>query len=57
MLDRYRKLGVIFLFNSVAKVYHYDGASWREIVSKFPASVEAVEAQKRLDALTQKMTK
>ena len=57
MLDRYRKLGVIFLFNSVAKAYHYDGASWKEIVSKFPASSEAVEAQKRLDALTQKMMK
>ncbi|MFT3744303.1 MAG: hypothetical protein QM785_08405 [Pyrinomonadaceae bacterium] len=55
MLDRYRKLGVIFLFNSVAKAYHYDGASWKEIVSKFPTSAEAVEAQKRLDALKVKM--
>jgi hypothetical protein len=57
MLDRYRKLGVIFLFNSVAKAYHYDGASWKEIVSKFPASAEAVEAQKRLDNLRVKMEK
>lgn len=57
MLDRYRRLGVIFLFNSVAKAYHYDGASWKEIVSKFPTSPEAVEARKRLDTLTQKMTK
>ena len=55
MLDRYRKLGVIFLFNSVAKTYHYDGASWNEIVSKFPASAETVEAKKRLDALKAKM--
>ena len=55
--NRYRKLGVIFLFNSVAKAYHEDGASWKEIVSKVPASSEAVEAQKRWDALTQKMMK
>ena len=57
MLDRYRKLGVIFLFNSVAKLYHYDGASWKEIVAKFPTSPEAVEARKRLETLKQKMEK
>lgn len=55
MLDRYRKLGVIFLFNSVAKAYHYDGASWKEILRKFPTAPEAVEAQKRLDNLKIKM--
>lgn len=57
MLDRYRKLGVIFLFNAATKHYHYDGASWKEIVSKFPAATETIEAQKRLDALKQKMEK
>ena len=56
-LDRYRKLGVIFLFNSAAKQFHYDGASWKEIVAKFPASAEAAEALKRLDALKIKMEK
>lgn len=55
MLDRYRKLGIIFLFNSAAKQFHYDGASWKEIVTKFPGTNEAVEAQKRLDALKAKM--
>lgn len=54
-LDRYRKLGVTFLFNPNAKLFHYDGASWREIIKKFPKSNEAVEAQKRLDALKEKM--
>lgn len=54
-LDRYRKLGVIFTFNSATKLFHYDGASWAEIVAKFPASTEAVEAQKRLDSLKLKM--
>ncbi len=56
-LDRYRKLGIRFLFNSNTKQFHYDGASWREIFGKFPKSSEAVEAQKRLDALNEKMVR
>ncbi len=54
-LDRYRRIGINFLFNSSVKQFHYDGASWREIVGKFPTSAEAVEAKKRLDALNEKM--
>jgi hypothetical protein len=54
-LDRYRKLGVNFVFNPSAKLLHYDGASWREITGKFSASSEAAEAQKRLDSLKVKM--
>ncbi len=54
-LDRYRKLGITFLFNSATRLFHYDGASWREITAKFPRSSEAVEAGKRLDALPAKM--
>lgn len=56
MLDRYRKLGVIFLFNPNSRAYHYDGWSWKEIVTKFPGSPEAIEAQKRIDSLKQKMS-
>ena len=55
MLDRYRKLGVVFLFNAVTKSFHYDGASWKEIIGKFAASAETAEAQKRLDSLKIKM--
>jgi hypothetical protein len=55
-LDRYRKLGITFLFNSTTRSFHYDGASWSEIATKFPNSSEAAEAQKRLDSLKQKMT-
>ena len=55
MLDRYRKLGILFLFNSVSRAFHYDGASWKEIVQKFPTSAESAEAQKRLDSLKEKM--
>ncbi len=54
-LDRYRRLGVVFLFNADAKSFHYDGANWREIVKKSPQSNEAAEAQKRLDSLKEKM--
>ena len=54
-LDRYRKLGINFVFNSNTKLLHYDGASWREIVNKLPKSNEAAEAQKRLDSLKEKM--
>ncbi len=54
-LDRYRKLKIVFLFNSAAKQFRYDGASWKEIISRHPNSAEAVEAQKRLDSLRQKM--
>jgi hypothetical protein len=57
MLDRYRKLGVLFLFNSATRQFHYDGASWKEIVSKFPTSAEAAEAKKRLDTLRAKVEK
>ncbi len=55
MLDRYRKLDIIFLFNSANRSFHYDGASWREIMRKFPAAAESAEAQKRLDSLKEKM--
>ena len=56
-LDRYRRLGINFVFNSNTRLFHYDGANWREIVKKFPKSAEAVEAQKRLDAMKEKMAK
>lgn len=54
-LDRYRKLGIDFLFNSSTKTFHYDGASWKEIMQKFPKSSEAAEAKKRMDLLKVKM--
>lgn len=56
-LDRYRRLGILFLFNSSTRQFHYDGASWSELTKKFPGTPEAAEAQKRLDSLTQKMAK
>ncbi len=55
MLDRYRKLGIVFLFNSASRTFHYDGASWKEIAEKFPTAIESAEAQKRLISLKEKM--
>jgi len=54
-LDRYQRLGIGFAFNPGTKLFHYDGASWREIIKKSPRSNEAAEAQKRLDYLKGKM--
>jgi len=54
-LDRYRRIGINFVFNSNTRLFHYDGAGWREIIKKFPQSAEAVEAQKRIDSLNEKM--
>jgi hypothetical protein len=51
-LDRYRRQGITFTFDRTAKKFHYDGASWREIVRRYPRSVEAEEARKRLEALS-----
>lgn len=54
-LDRYRKLGIRFLFNISTKSFHYDGGAWFELMDKFPRSQEALEAGKRLDFLKVKM--
>jgi hypothetical protein len=50
-LDRYNRQGVTFVFDRAAKRFHYDGATWREIVRRYPRSPEAAEARKRLAAL------
>lgn len=54
-LDRYRRLGISFVFDQNAKYFHYDGECWRELITRFSGSNEAVEAKKRLDELKLKM--
>jgi hypothetical protein len=51
-LDRYRRQGIAFVFDRMRKLFHYDGASWREIVRRYPRSPEAEEARRNLDALS-----
>lgn len=54
-LDRYRKQGIVFLFNPATRSFHYEGGAWREIVKNYLSTPEAAEAQKRLDTLKEKM--
>jgi hypothetical protein len=56
-LDRYRRLGIVFLFNPLTKRYHYNGASWTEIMKDFPDTLDAKNAEVRLAALKEKMAK
>jgi len=50
-LDRYNRQGIKFTFDAGAKRFHYDGAAWREILRRYPRSIEASEARKRLQEL------
>jgi hypothetical protein len=50
-LDRYNRQGIRFVFDAFEKKFHYDGATWREIVRRYPYSPEASEALERLQAL------
>jgi hypothetical protein len=50
-LDRLNRIGAKFLFDDAAKKFRYDGAAWREILTRHPRSPEAVEARRRLDSL------
>jgi hypothetical protein len=49
-LDRYNRQGVRFKFDRVRQKFHYEGASWREIIRRYPRSPEAMEARTRLAA-------
>ena len=51
-LDRYNRQGISFTYDPATKQFHYNGASWREILRRYPRSPEAVEARKRLDSLS-----
>ena len=50
-LDRYNKLGVLFVFDAKSRRLHYDGAAWREILRRFPRSPQASGAKRRLEEL------
>lgn len=47
-LDRYRKQDIVFTFDGPTRQFHYDGASWRELIRRHPKSAEAIEARQRL---------
>jgi hypothetical protein len=47
-LDRYNRQGVRFAFDRDQRRFHYEGASWREIIRRYPHSPEAAQARTRL---------
>jgi hypothetical protein len=50
-LDRYNRQGITFVFDQSTKRFHYDGASWRELIRRYPHSPAAAEAKIKLDSL------
>ena len=50
-LDRYNRQGVTFVFDRSSKRFHYDGATWRELIRRYPHSPAANEAKINLDLL------
>lgn len=50
-LDRYNRQGITFVFDHSTKRFHYDGASWRELIRHYPHSLFATEAKIKLDSL------
>ena len=50
-LDRYNRQRILFTFDRTTRRFHYDGASLRELLRRYPNSPEATEARKRLAQL------
>ncbi len=50
-LDRYNRHRVGFVFDKSTKRFHYDGAAWRELIRRYPKTIQAAEARKRLEVL------
>lgn len=46
-LDRYRRQGIVFTFDEASRLFHYEGAAWREILRRYPATREAMAVRKR----------
>jgi len=56
-LDRYNRQGITFVFDAREKRFRYDGEAWQELVHRYPRSPEAVEARKRLGAVSLLITR
>ena len=53
-LDRYNRIGVTFDYDATSDRIGYDGAAYRELLRRYPRSVEAQAAQARLAILKKK---
>ena len=47
-LDRYNRQGIRFRFDRTNRQFHYDGAAWKELLKRYPRSIEAGNARERL---------
>jgi hypothetical protein len=47
-LDRYNRLGITFVYDEDADRLRYDGWAYRELLARYPRSVEAAAARARL---------
>ncbi|MFL6212444.1 MAG: hypothetical protein ACJ74J_00975 [Blastocatellia bacterium] len=50
-LDRYSRLGIAFRFDASQSAYAYDGRAYRDLLRRYPQSVEAEAARRHLDSL------
>lgn len=46
-LDRYRRQGIVFTFDSATRRFQYDGAAWRELIRRHRGSAEAAAVRER----------
>ncbi|MEK6301598.1 MAG: hypothetical protein AABO41_12820 [Acidobacteriota bacterium] len=56
-LDRFSRLGVSFDFDDATGEYIYDGAAYRTIIKRFPASDSAKIARERLELVRQRLAR
>jgi hypothetical protein len=47
-LDKYNRLGVNFQLDPIEKVYRYDGAAYKKILTRYPKSQAALVASEKL---------
>ena len=50
-LDRYNRQRIGFVFDKATKRFLYDGTAWRELIRRYPKTLQAVDASKHLNML------
>jgi hypothetical protein len=46
-LDRYRRQGIVFKFDSRTGQFQYDGAAWRELIRRYRGTAEAAAVREK----------
>ncbi|KAF0207367.1 MAG: hypothetical protein FD167_5490 [bacterium] len=50
-LDKYNRLGINFQIDPIEKIYRYDGAAYKKILTRYPKSQAALIASEKLQTL------